>query len=76
MEALVTYLARRLVDEPDAVRVDAETDGDTIHLSLTVAPGDVGKVIGKQGRIIRAIRTVIRSGAARRDQRVMLEIVE
>lgn len=76
MKDLVEYLARRLVDEPDQVRVDAETDGDTLHLSLTVAPGDVGKVIGKQGRIIRAIRTVIRSGGARRDQRVMLEIVE
>lgn len=76
MQELVTYLARRLVDEPDAVRVDAETDGDTLHLSLSVAAGDVGKVIGKQGRIIRAMRTVIRSGGARRGQRVMLEIVE
>lgn len=76
MEDLVAYLARRLVDEPDAVRVDAETEGDTLRLRLTVAPEDVGKVIGKQGRIIRAIRTVIRSGGARRGQRVMLEIVE
>ena len=76
MDELVTYLARRLVDEPDAVQVESETDGDTVRLRLTVAPDDVGKVIGKQGRIIRAIRTVIRSGGARRGQRVMLEIVE
>ena len=76
MDELVTYLACRLVDEPYAVRVDSETDGDTVRLSLTVAPDDVGKVIGKQGRIIRAIRTVIRSGGARRGQRVLLEIVE
>ena len=76
MQDLVTYLARRLVDEPDAVRVDAETDGDTLHLSLSVASGDVRKVIGKQGRIIRAMRTVIRSGGARRGQRIVLEIVE
>lgn len=76
MEDLVAYLARRLVDEPDQVRVDAESDGDTLRLRLTVAPEDVGKVIGKQGRIIRAIRTVVRSGGARRGQRVMLEIVE
>ena len=76
MDELVTYLARRLVDEPDAVQVESETDGDTVRLRLTVAPDDVGKVIGKQGRIIRSIRTVIRSGGARRGQRVMLEIVE
>ena len=76
MDELVTYLARRLVDEPDAVQVESETDGDTVRLRLTVAPDDVGKVIGKQGRIIRAIRTVIRSGGARRGQRVTLEIVE
>jgi hypothetical protein len=76
VDELVTYLARRLVDEPDAVQVESETDGDTVRLRLTVAPDDVGKVIGKQGRIIRAIRTVIRSGGARRGQRVMLEIVE
>jgi predicted RNA-binding protein YlqC (UPF0109 family) len=76
VEDLVAYLARRLVDEPDQVRVDAESDGDTLRLRLTVAPEDVGKVIGKQGRIIRAIRTVVRSGGARRGQRVMLEIVE
>ena len=76
MDELVTYLARRLVDEPEAVRVESETDGDTVRLRLTVAPDDVGKVIGKQGRIIRAMRTVIRSGGARRGQRVQLEIVE
>ena len=77
MQELVTYLARRLVDEPDEVRVDAETDGDTLHLSLSVAArATLGKVIGKQGRIIRAMRTVVRSGSARRDQRVTLEIVE
>ena len=48
MDELVTYLARRLVDEPDAVQVESETDGDTVRLRLTVAPDDVGKVIGKQ----------------------------
>jgi len=73
---LVEYLVRRLVDDPDAVKVEeTERDGDVV-LALHVAPDDVGKVIGRQGRIARALRTVVRASAARRDQRVMLEIVE
>jgi predicted RNA-binding protein YlqC (UPF0109 family) len=73
---IVEYLARRLVDEPDAVRVDeVERDG-AIVLQLHVAKEDVGKVIGRQGRIARALRTVVRASAARREQRVLLEIVE
>ena len=73
---IVEYLARRLVDEPDAVRVEeVERDG-AIVLQLHVAKDDVGKVIGRQGRIARALRTVVRASAARRDQRVLLEIVE
>jgi len=73
---IVEYLARRLVDEPDAVRVEEiERDGDTV-LQLYVAPDDVGKVIGRQGRIARALRTVVRASAAREDRRVLLEIME
>jgi len=73
---LVEYLARRLVDEPDAVRVEeVERDGDIV-IELHVAPDDVGQVIGRQGRIARALRTVVRAAAARRDRRVLLEIVE
>ena len=76
MVEIVEYLARRLVDEPDAVRVEeAERDGDTV-LQLYVAPNDVGKVIGRQGRIARALRTVVRASAAREDRRVLLEIME
>jgi predicted RNA-binding protein YlqC (UPF0109 family) len=64
------------VDEPDAVRAEEiERDGDIV-IELRVAPDDVGKVIGRQGRIARALRTVVRASAARRDQRVFLEIVE
>lgn len=76
MKDLVEYLARRLVDNPDDVRVEADEDGGTLRLRLFVEAGDVGKVIGRQGRIIRAMRTVVRSGGARRGQRVTLEIVE
>jgi predicted RNA-binding protein YlqC (UPF0109 family) len=73
---IVEYLARRLVDEPDAVRVEeVERDGAVV-LQLHVAPDDVGKVIGRQGRLARALRTVVRASAARREQRVLLEIIE
>jgi predicted RNA-binding protein YlqC (UPF0109 family) len=73
---IVEYLARRLVDEPDAVRVDQIDRDDTTVLQLWVAPDDVGKVIGRQGRIARALRTVVRATAARDERRVMLEIME
>ena len=73
---LVEYLARRLVDEPDEVRVEElEREGDLV-IELYVAKDDVGKVIGRQGRIARALRTVIRASAARRSGRTLLEIVE
>jgi uncharacterized protein len=73
---IVEYLARRLVDDPDAVRVQqVERDGDTI-IELYVAKDDVGKVIGRQGRIARALRTIVRASAARRSGRTLLEIVE
>ena len=73
---LVEFLARRLVDEPDAVRVEeVERDGDTV-IELYVAKDDVGKVIGRQGRLARALRTVVRASAARRSGRTLLEIVE
>ena len=73
---LVEYLARRLVDDPDAVRVEElDRDGDLV-IELHVAKDDVGKVIGRQGRIARALRTVVRASAARRSGRTLLEIVE
>ena len=73
---IVEYLARRLVDEPDAVHVEEVERDDALVLQLRVAKDDVGKVIGRQGRIARALRTVVRASAARQDRRVMLEIVE
>ena len=64
------------MDEPDAVRAEeVDRDGDIV-IELHVAPDDVGKVIGRQGRIARALRTVVRASSAQRDQRVFLEIVE
>ena len=73
---LIEFLARRLVDDPDAVRVEeVERDGDTV-IELYVAKDDVGKVIGRQGRMARALRTVVRASSARRSGRTLLEIVE
>ena len=75
MEELVTYLARSLVDNPDEVSVTrAERDGATV-LELRVAQDDVGKVIGRQGRIARALRTIVRASGAHQNERVQLEIV-
>jgi predicted RNA-binding protein YlqC (UPF0109 family) len=76
MEELLLWVARGLVDEPDAVRVERLDDGDVVVLRLHVAPGDVGKVIGRQGRIVRALRTVVRSAGARDDRRTVLEIAD
>lgn len=76
MAELLAYLARQLVDEPDAVRVETEEREDATILLLHVAPGDVGKVIGRQGRIARALRTVVRAAAARSHTRVVIEIVD
>jgi len=73
---LLAYLARELVDDPDAVRVETEEREDALVLVLHVAPDDVGKVIGRHGRIARALRTVIRASAARDDRRVLLEIAD
>jgi predicted RNA-binding protein YlqC (UPF0109 family) len=73
---LLAYLARQLVDEPDAVRVDQVEREGAIVLQLHVAREDVGKVIGRKGRIARALRAIVRAGAARRHQRMLLEIVE
>ena len=77
MAELLEYLARQLVDEPDAVRVEQqEGPEEELVLRLRVAEGDRGKVIGRQGRIARALRTIVRASAARERRRVRLEIVE
>ncbi|HET6944677.1 MAG TPA: KH domain-containing protein [Gaiellaceae bacterium] len=76
MQELLEELARRLVDDPDAVRVEqVEGDDGTLVFRLHVAEGDVGKVIGRQGRIARALRTVVRAGGPGAGRRLQLEIV-
>lgn len=77
MDELVAELARRLVDEPGAVRVEQwEDDDGTLVLELHVAEGDVGKVIGRQGRLARALRTIVRAGGVSAGRRLQLEIVD
>ena len=76
MEELLEYLAKRLVDKPDEVRVvRTERDGAVV-LELHVAEDDVCKVIGRQGRIARALRTLVRASGGRRHERAVLEIVD
>jgi uncharacterized protein len=76
VDELLAELARRLVDEPDAVRVETvEGDDGSLVFRLHVADGDVGKVIGRQGRIARALRTVVRAGGPNAGRRLQLEIV-
>jgi predicted RNA-binding protein YlqC (UPF0109 family) len=76
MAELLEELARRLVDEPDAVRVEqVEGDDGSLVFRLHVADGDVGKVIGRQGRLARALRTVVRAGGPTAGRRLQLEIV-
>ena len=74
MNELVEYLAKRLVDDASAVRVEIEEREDALVLHLHVAPTDVGKVVGRQGRIARALRAVVRAGGVREGRRVQLEI--
>jgi uncharacterized protein len=73
---LLTYLARQLVDEPDAVSVEEVEREGAIILMLTVAKDDIGKVIGRQGRLARALRAIVRASGAHSHRRVLLEIVE
>ena len=74
MLELLAYLARELVDDPGAVHVESEERDGALVLHLHVAPDDVGKVIGRGGRIVRALRTVVRASSARDGRRVLVEI--
>ena len=75
MKDLLLYMAQNLVDNPDAVTV-TEIPGDETVLELRVAPEDMGKVIGRQGRIAKEIRTIIKSVAQRKGEHVSVEIVD
>lgn len=76
IKELVAYIARSLVDEPDAVTVDVVDEDSAVVFELTVAQGDLGKVIGKEGRTARAIRTLLSASSAKLRKRAILEILE
>lgn len=74
--SVLTYLVRSLVDEPDAVRVDEVEGRRGIKLEVRVAPGDLGRVIGRRGRTAQSIRTVVRAAAARDEREVDVDFVD
>ncbi|MBV9213271.1 MAG: KH domain-containing protein [Actinobacteria bacterium] len=77
MKDLVEYLARALVDEPDAVEVESFEDEDgTVVYELHVAERDVGKVIGRGGRTVNALRTVVRAAASGEGRRVLIDVID
>lgn len=76
MKELVEVIARELVDNPDGVVVTERQEGKTTVLEVRVADGDMGKVIGKQGRIAKAIRSVVKAAATKDNKRVVVDIVQ
>ncbi|MFM8944963.1 MAG: KH domain-containing protein [Actinomycetota bacterium] len=76
MKELLEFIAKELVDEPDKVHVEEIVDDRGVLLELTVAESDMGKVIGRAGRLARAIRTVVKAAAIRTGQRVQVDIVD
>ena len=75
MKELVEVIAKALVDHPEEVSVNEKNEGRTIVLELHVAEGDMRKVIGKQGRIAKAIRSVVKAAAAKEDKKVVVDIM-
>lgn len=74
MKELVEYVARGLVDHPEQVKVTESVDRDAVFLELQVSPGEVGRVIGREGKLANALRTLLRISAARSRKRVVLDI--
>ena len=76
MKELVEVIAKALVDDPDSVVVNEREDKTTMILEVHVADSDMGKVIGKQGRIAKAIRSVVKAAAAKEDKKVIVDIMD
>lgn len=76
MKELVEVIAKALVDDPDSVAVSEKQDGRTTVIEVRVAESDMGKVIGKQGRIAKAIRSVVKAAAAKEDKKVVVDIIQ
>ncbi len=76
MQELIEYIARSLVDDPTQVKVNERRYGNTTNVSLRVAKEDMGRVIGRNGRVATAMRVLLRVSAARKEKRAKLDIVE
>ena len=76
MKELISFIVAKLVDEPDAVEVVERDEGDTIIIELRVAKDDLGKIIGKQGRTAKAMRSLLSAAAGKLEKRSRLEILE
>ncbi len=76
MKDLIVFIAQRLVDKPDEVDVTLREEDENVTVELRVAQDDLGKVIGKQGRTVRAMRTVLSAAVAKENKRSRLEILE
>lgn len=75
MKELVEVIAKALVDNPDAVNVEEKVNGNTVVLELHVDSSDMGKVIGKKGRIAKSIRSVVKAAATKTDKKVVVDIL-
>lgn len=75
MDQLVLFIARSLVDQPDAVKVEKREEDDAFVIELSVDPSDVGKVIGKQGRIAKAIRTIVKAASVDAEKKYVVDIL-
>lgn len=76
MKELVEVIAKALVENPDEVVVTETTEGDSVLVELRVAASDMGKVIGRQGRIAKAIRSVVKAASSKEDKKVVVEIIQ
>lgn len=76
MKDLLEYLAKSLVDNPDAVEIDVIEGERSVILQLKVHPDDIGKVIGKQGRIAQALRTLVKAAATKQGKNAIVEILD
>lgn len=75
LKGLVEYVAKALVDHPEGVKVEEVQDGNTTVYELEVAEDDIGKVIGRQGRVVRGLRAIVKAAATRKGVRVDLDVV-
>ncbi|MBE6650287.1 MAG: KH domain-containing protein [Ruminococcaceae bacterium] len=75
MKKILIDIASAIVDKPEEVRVNERMDGDVLHLELSVAPEDMGKVIGKGGRIAKNIRTVMKASSTKNNQHIVVDII-